>query len=232
MFSTHMVKAILEGRKTQTRRILTQTNSLIDGYTWSKHQCNFNDMDWEDIVIDGGSISFAPERYLKVAYPLELTRHRVYSKIEIGDVLWCRETWQHTKCLNLNWEDDNYGHVYRADGQPWEDYDGWVWKPSIFMPKEACRLFLKVTNVRVERLKDISEEDANAEGISGIYNSKQKNHIDCWLDYTHGHRGFSSPIKSFFSLWESINGKESLEANPWLWVYDFQITERPDNFNL
>src|SRR5690554_6919216 len=72
--------------------------------------------------------------------------------ISPGDILWVRETWQHTKVLNLHPVDANYGYVYRADAQPWEDIEGWKWKPSIFMPKEACRLWLKVTNVRVERL--------------------------------------------------------------------------------
>src|SRR5690554_3627422 len=57
-----------------------------------------------------------------------------------GDILWVRETWQHTKILNLHPSDEDYGYMYRADGGDWEYIDGWSWKPSIFMPKEACRL--------------------------------------------------------------------------------------------
>lgn len=117
------------------------------------------------------------------------------------DVLWVRETWQHTKVLNLHPTDENYGYVYRADGQPWEDYEGWSWKPSIFMPKEACRIFLKVTNVRVERLQLISEADARAEGVDSV--------------------------DSFFALWQKINGTESLAANPWVWVYEFEVIPKP-----
>lgn len=118
-------------------------------------------------------------------------------KYKVGDILWVRETWQHTKVLNLHPTDAAFGYVYRADGQPWEDYEGWTWKPSIFMPKEACRLWLKVTNVRVERLQAISEADARAEGFDSI--------------------------DSFFALWQKLNGTESLAANPWVWVYEFEV---------
>lgn len=118
-----------------------------------------------------------------------------------GDILWVRETWQHTKVLNLHPTDDCYGYVYRADGQPWEDYEGWTWKPSIFMPKEACRIFLKVTDVRLERLQSISEADARAEGFDSV--------------------------DSFFALWQKLNGTESLAANPWVWVYEFEVISKP-----
>lgn len=118
-----------------------------------------------------------------------------------GDILWVRETWQHTKILNLHPSDEDYGYVYRADGGDWEYIDGWKWRPSIFMPKEACRLWLKVTNVRVERLQSISEADAKAEGFDSV--------------------------DSFFALWQKINGTESLAANPWVWVYEFEVISKP-----
>ena len=118
-----------------------------------------------------------------------------------GDILWVRETWQHTKVLNLHPTDGCYGYVYRADAQPWEDYEGWKWKPSIFMPKEACRLWLKITSAREERLQSISEVDAKAEGFDSI--------------------------DSFFALWQKINGTESLAINPWVWVYDFEVIPKP-----
>src|SRR5690554_1244392 len=115
--------------------------------------------------------------------------------------LWVRETWQHTKVLNVHPTDAAFGYVYRADAQPWEDYEGWTWKPSIFMPKQACRLFLKITDVRVERLQSISEADAKAEGFDSV--------------------------DSFFALWQKINGTESLAANPWVWVYGFKVIPKP-----
>ena len=118
-----------------------------------------------------------------------------------GDILWVRETWQHTKVLNLHPTDANYGYVYRADGREWEDIEGWKWKPSIFMPKEACRLFLKIKNVRNERLQSISEADARAEGFDSV--------------------------DSCFALWQKLNGIESLAANPWVWVYDFEVIPKP-----
>src|SRR5690606_25026856 len=93
-------------------------------------------------------------------------------KYKIGDVLWVRETWQKTTFLHPLY--DEYGHIYKAseNGRKWAESDeGWIWKPSIFMPKEACRLFLKVTNVRAERLQDITDADIVDEGISATVSS-------------------------------------------------------------
>ena len=207
LFSTPMVQAILEDRKTQTRRIIKPQPSLIN---------------------DNIHFNFEKEYYL--------TKEQLLKKapIQPGNVLWVRETWFPTRfdykyllAMGAN------GHIkYRADGDydPKKDCVGRSWKPSIFMPKEACRIFLEVTEVRVERVQDISEDDSKAEGIRGIYNVVPKNHNDCWLDYTHGHRGFDSPVHSFRSLWLSINGQESWEASPWVWVYEFKRIEKPSNF--
>lgn len=87
-------------------------------------------------------------------------------------------------------------------------------KPSIFMPREACRLFLKVTDVRAERLQDITEQDAIAEGIS-----LHKYGYRDYLDWDSHH---TDPKESFRSLWISINGKDSWDQNPWVWVYQFE----------
>lgn len=149
-----------------------------------------------------------------------------------GDILWVRETWQHTKVLNLHPTDENYGYVYRADGQPWEDYEGWRWKPSIFMPKEACRIFLKIKNIRIERLDAISETDAIKEGIELVEYNCFKNYMQ-GKDWFYNHKnqnGFEmleDPIGSFFSLWAKINGTESLADNPWVWVYEFERKDAP-----
>jgi hypothetical protein len=195
-----MVNAILDGNKTQTRR-LAKTPPMQDG-------CHV----------------FAP-------------------KVEIGDVLWVRETWQHTKILNLSWDDENYGYVYRADGQPWEDFLFWTWKPSIFMPKKACRLFLEVTNVRVERLHDISTQDIQKEGVklnvttdSAIVYDLNKKHAEISFLNQWGFNEKNRPTEKdiwmahWASLWSTINGRKNWDANPFVWVYDFKVIERPKDF--
>lgn len=230
LFSTKMVKAILNGTKTQTRRIVTQRNSLIDGYPWGNHECDFEKMDWNDVVVDGGPGSFAAERYLKVAYPANQTRHRIYPKIEVGNIFWVRETFAE----GLSNKD---AYAYRASSK-WSDFEDVAptsfekikWKPSIFMPKDVCRLFLEVTNVRVERLHDISEDDAMDEGINKVtkdgslmkycvYDKSDYSSVP-WQDMPY------TAKECFFTLWESINGKESLESNPWVWVYDFKSIDK------
>lgn len=105
-------------------------------------------------------------------------------------------------------------------------------------PKGACRIFLKVTNVRVEKLQNISDEDAQKEGILSydceITGKKEfKDYLTKPEGYGHPDHDYpvsTNAIESFFSLWASINGVESLDSNPYVWVYDFQITERPNNF--
>jgi len=92
------------------------------------------------------------------------------------------------------------------------------------MPKKACRLFLKVTNVRVERLQDINTQDAISEGIEEIHYGAYKNYMSKEYD------GFGHPPESFKTLWQSINGIESWEANPFVWVVEFQKCETPKNF--
>lgn len=222
LFSKPMVTALLEGKKTQTRRKI-DWKKVTKQSGCTKGTLGYSEFFQSWAVYDGNNgtnISLIDAPNLKK-----------------GDVLWVRETWQHTKCLGLNWEDENYGYIYRADDQPWEDYEGWTWKPSIFMPKEACRIFLKVTNIRVERLHDISEKDAIAEGIENFMPDPDQ--VPVYRRYTatnaelkkdHWAHVADDAQHSFFTLWESINGKESLEQNPWVWVYEFEATEKPENF--
>jgi len=225
-----MIKSILDGSKIQTRRII-------------KPQPDF-DSAWKNLTNIGGLVS---EAFLKKKMEgrnipqINLSGHHlgvnsndgfgtgictpnIRVKVHKGDIFWVRETSAElTK-----------GYAYKADGVFLEKQKVFKWKPSIFMPKEACRIFLKVTNVRVERLKDISEEDAIAEGIQPITAHNDPNRILGWHDYMvnpkYGFNTFFDPRESFFSLWESINGKESLDANPWVWVYDFEKTDKPKNF--
>ena len=128
-----------------------------------------------------------------------------------GNNLWVREAWAAWAPHPDN--DDTDSVIYRAtDGRVPER-----WKPSIHMPRWASRITLEITGVRVERLKDITEADAVAEGIerraSGFawYTGR-----DAKTSYT------TNPITSYSSLWESINGAGSWDANPWVWVVEFR----------
>lgn len=126
----------------------------------------------------------------------------------IGDVLWVRETWAEFQGL----EDAPTCYVYKADGT-WDDKVHLIdnkWKPSIFMPRSASRISLRITNIRVERLKEISEEDAKREGVIYPANPGVEN-------YGNGY------YANFRLLWESINGKGSWEENPWVWVIEFEV---------
>lgn len=133
---------------------------------------------------------------------------------KIGDILWVRETF---------WFDIlAQEYEYKADEKPYMKlFTGW--KPSIHMPKEAARIFLKVKNVRWQRIQDISETDAIAEGVK-LYDTNR------YKDYEDLNNSFLHARISFASLWESINGKNSWQKNPYVWVYDFEQVEKPADF--
>lgn len=125
-----------------------------------------------------------------------------------GDRLWVRETFS---------TDDGKTFFYRADGETYNA--GLPWTPSIHMKYGQHRMTLEVTAVRVERLQDISEEDARAEGI-------EETPFDCGVVIGGARRSFCCAYHSFEALWRSIYGDASWDANPWVWVYEFKITER------
>lgn len=143
IFSTPMVQAILKGRKTETRRLLKPTPHFdVIHWHYGKNYENISNHGPNEPLFECSSPFGNP-----------------------GDLLWVRETWQITDFLHPT--DDNYGFIYKAseDGEMWESNDeNWKWKPSIFMPKDAARIWLEITEVKVERLQDITEEDAIAEG--------------------------------------------------------------------
>lgn len=202
LFSTPMVQAILEGRKTQTRRIIKPSSKK--GCFGIKIIRNSNN-DITDICGYDENEMMWDENGKK--YP-------VNNKYEIGDILWVRETFMNHQV---------YGYIYKADNNKLiDDIDILKWKPSIFMPKEAARIFLKVTNIRIEKLQDISEQDAINEGIGCgfIMNAG-------YPDYEHIKNGIctltqDTAYASFISLWTKINGKESWVKNPYVWVYGFE----------
>lgn len=198
LFSGEMVRAILDGRKTMTRRVVKSNRNdgsfLVVEYEKGKL--------WPYHSIDGESFDATgngEEISIDIPYGMP------------GDRLWVRETFAE----GLS---NKEGIAYRAtskwydfeDGTP-ESFKEIKWKPSIFMPRWASRITLEITNVRVERLQDISEEDAKREGANGEKYRGQ---------------GFEHCIyrEAFRTLWESINAKRgySWESNPWVWVIEFE----------
>lgn len=202
LFSTEMVQAILGGRKTQTRRIVKlQPKADLNKYSLRKIEDEKHKIYFAMCLKDG--IDDLP--YHGFFYP----------KYQIGDILWVLE-------IFFPFGDD---FIHKANSLA-SDLDV-KWKPSLFMPKEACRIFLKVTNMRCERLQDISESDSIAEGVDINYPTVFKD----YLAKNHSISGFDTAKESFQTLWDSINLKKApWKSNPWVWVYDFEITEKPENF--
>lgn len=197
LFSTEMVQAILAGRKTQTRRIIKP----------QPEQSN--------VILDG--IKQNVFMLKDCATPNGWLQHKLHD-FKIGDILWVRETF--VSIIHL---DGSIQYYYKA-GKNWAFKI--FWKPSIHMPKEAARIFLEVSNVRVERLQDISEDDAIAEGIERVsiapFVHRFKNYL-C-------NNKFIGPKESFKTLWMKINGIDSWKANPWVWVYEFKQVHHPKGF--
>lgn len=227
IFNGEMVRAILDGRKTQTRRPIkwkqtrfTEIGEREDGSKWpwsedAEHACDF----WHPCPFGA-----------------------------VGDRIWVRETWSD---VNL---DGAPAVAYRADDEVYDlmenesllDEDGafnyqdtrvskyqfaaWHsdlisgiegnWRPSIHMPRWASRILLEITDVRVERLNAISEEDARAEGIidGGCLNCGEPEPCGCANPEPDA-------TDAFAYLWQSIYGQESWNANPWVWVIEFERVE-------
>ena len=133
---------------------------------------------------------------------------------EVGDRLWVREAW--------NRIGDEY--VYRATDE--DVYPETRWKPSIHMPRVACRILLEITDVRAERLQDISEEDAVAEGVLQVVSNRPSGETvkyNLWNDYRVGKVWCDTAKDSFATLWEFINGPKSWDQNPYVWVIAFEV---------
>jgi hypothetical protein len=213
-----MVKAILEGRKTVTRRVVTRYNSSFGGTIggWPA-------LDFSQSRVDGIGSNL---QYLHVPNPEWETTHRVFPKYDPGDVLWVRETWNRVTVINSSTFESRSEYRYKADfkGTLIKGHDRF--KPSIHMPKEACRIRLEIQSIRVERLHDITEEDAIREGIEELLQSRAQRAINgrAFRDYSKSPEMFNDPLppkESFRTLWESINGTESWKANPWTWRIEF-----------
>jgi len=193
LFSTPMVQAILTGKKTQTRRVINPQPrcELRQHYgTWNEYQEG----------IDQATGSNWGYGY-KCPYGKQ------------GDILWVRETWNRSDC-NCEFSCTHPPYIYKADG--WSDDGGW--KPSIHMPREACRLFLKIKDIRVERLQDISEEDALKEGFKPGYESIGNGKFEDVLE-----REWTA-VDEFRELWQELNLKRGYgwNINPWVWIVEFE----------
>lgn len=145
---------------------------------------------------------------------------------QIGDVLWVRETF--SKAYTI--EGDFARFLYKTDNI--ESLEKWY--PSIFMPKEACRLFLKITDIRLEQLHNISEEDAQKEGVLKDVKMPLANFQTKYIYRNYDSKsesfGCADARSSFMTLWKSINGEESWKCNPMVWVISFERIEKPEIF--
>lgn len=206
LFSTPMVQAILDGRKTMTRRVMNPQPLFYTGrkYVFADDVCPKK---WEDCdnIID--TYQYQP-----------------------GDILWVRETWNAAYNDNARTQVDHY--IYKTDKPSTEH-----WRPSIFMPRKAARIFLRVTDIRVERLQDITGGQAIKEGVptewpmEAVYchECKGEGLIGTCHPVTLGYMEIDcphceTPAKRFRSLWDSINGKRGYgwDINPWVWVISFE----------
>lgn len=210
LFNTEMVRVILDGRKSCTRRIVKGfiPNDAKWGYTvFTPKGC---------ISCRGTFADGYGEKFFKLPYQPE-------------DTLYIREAWNYFYALDGNDQiiEETGKYYYRAtDIFPYEEYvdasgkrhSNAPWRPSIHMPKEAARIFLRVTNVRAERLQEITVENALAEGMDKYIR-------------LNGEIDENSTITSFVGVWNSTIKKANLDrygwnANPWVWVIEFERCER------
>lgn len=222
LFNTEMVQAILEGRKTCTRRIIKRKYENAD-ITLHENKCGkrlvYMQNDTKDITHEDGTRTCQIRAYEDIKRPYE-----------IGDILYVREMWT---VEGVEFENKWVAYIgYKAEGNTQlgfqsrieikedevEKYEGYIYfgdseyKPSIHMPKKAARIFLRVKDVRSERLHNMSEKDAEREGII----SSSDEHCFC--------------LREFIELWDSTIKKDKLPmygwySNPWVWVIDFEVIE-------
>lgn len=218
LFNTEMVRAIMDGRKTCTRRVVkTRRKDACGLYVTKRPDGSFTEVYEYDE--DG-----------------RMSENQLIPPYKPGDILYVRETWTRFECWNC--EGDEEGncakdprisvlekqcgcYLYRATSEIGGDAR---WHPSIHMPKKAARIWLKVTDVRVERLQDITENGAEAEGAidnRGLIHSPENEYDRIYTAREH-----------FIEIWDRTIKKSDLDiygwdANPWVWVIEFKRCEKP-----
>lgn len=218
IFNSEMVRAILDGRKTQTRQIVKSVPTTHDFHGWIMSSTCAKDEGKAVWAIGDSPLLKDP---IRLNCPLG----------KIGDRLWVRETWQGPL---VDYENANKLYkdpepfqtikncVYKADGDACPEYFDaddnlrYGWKSSAQMPRWASRILLEITGVRVEQLQDINEEDAVAEGVAPLHGGYWKHYQPDWTQHQLSARG------SFVTLWNSINGVDAWYKNPWVWVIEFR----------
>ena len=199
LFNTEMVRAILDGRKSCTRRICKDAN-----------ECTVPDMDFYNADMRTYAVhNFADKKHTEQLSIAERT-----CPICPGDILYVRETWMDYAGLTMYKADCD---IYRLDSL---NLAGFGWKPSIHMPKEAARIWLRVTDVRVERLQEITGQDVLKEGLNS--------HVHPQASYFDGNQR-----EMFEKLWNSTIKKSDLDrygwdASPYVWVIEFERCEKPE----
>lgn len=257
LFSGPMVRAILEGRKTQTRRLVdlkraVGTPEVPEGHVlqlWhpgatlrNGYKPDWDRCSWQVERVCGPACTpspkgvYPPTGHVDWEGPFDGWpgpydgRHPVaWGPLPFwpGLRLWVKETFQSLHHNGVRW-------VYRADGEDprtgWDDVPAekrpkMTWRPSIYMPRIRSRITLEVTGVRVERLQEITEDDAKAEGARDFFES-----FPCFAHdqtLTSGERAADSPVRAGFAvLWDEINAdRGTWKSNPWVWVVSFQRKE-------
>ena len=212
IFSTEMVRAILDGRKTQTRRVLKPQPRIDDWKMW-----HWKDCQWMD---DG--------------LGLPISGIQEYAQYKINDMLWVRETFFVDKCVYscVGHLDENECvfnrvgdkcYIYKAQYED-EEAIKFNWCHSIHMPREAARIFLRVTDVRVERLQDIKAIDAIREGFSGDRCTHKPVHM---AENEPPCNICKSPKEKFIESWDNLHAERGYgwDTNPWVFVYCFERVE-------
>lgn len=210
LFNTEMVRAILDGRKSCTRRVVkfpvnryTNNVPLADKVVLQELRCDKANFLEKPFFSFGMNLPYQP-----------------------GDILYVRETFIQAAAHTF-W--------YKADDKSWMSKD-LLWKPSIHMPKEAARIWLKVTDVRVERLQEITEEQASAEGTNPWDEACYEN--NGWHPTLSDPDSGGNPnmIDGFHKLWDSTIKKNDLDrygwnTNPWVWVIEFKQCKKRRKLN-
>lgn len=226
IFSGEMVRAILAGAKTQTRRVVTKGTSTANA--------KWEHLHWElPVFIDPG---LGAGGYLKVPYWVpgddwDEKRDRVRCRWAIGDRLWVKETFN---CFR--WDEDGACEILSqvpkvptscVVARRATDDDRIKWRPSIYMPRWASRLTLEVLDVQPERLQDISEEDAKAEGVVPLTGFAPDQPV--LGDSLRRTQGSHPHTLAFVCLWDDINTDRGYPwaSNPWVWKTTFRVIDAP-----